>query len=44
MLIYDFLFGGIAAALAGDAVALVLAGVWFGIPLVHRTRVRLRDS
>ncbi len=40
VLISDFLFGGPAAALAGGVTALVVAGVWFGIPLRHRARVR----
>lgn len=38
VLISDFLFGGWAAALGGLASALVVAALWFGIPLWHRRR------
>ena len=40
VLISDFLFGGWAATIGGVLAAVVVAGLWFGIPLWHRARVR----
>ncbi len=37
VLISDFLFGEPAGALAGGVAALVAVGVWFGLPLRHRS-------
>jgi hypothetical protein len=42
VLICDFLFGEPVAALAGGVTALVVAGLWFGIPLRHRARAPSR--
>jgi len=36
VLISDFLFGGWAASIGGVVTAIVVAGLWFGIPLWHR--------
>lgn len=39
-LISDFLFGSIAAAVAGCMTAFVVGGVWFWIPIRHRVHTR----
>jgi hypothetical protein len=38
VLISDYMFGGWAATVGGIASAVVVAGLWFGIPLRHRAR------
>lgn len=44
VLISDFLFDGSAAAVAGCATALVIAVVWFALPLGHLARARSRRN
>ncbi len=39
VLVSDFVFGGWEAVIAGSLTALVVIGVWFGIPLWHRSRM-----
>jgi Family of unknown function (DUF6328) len=39
VLISDFVFSGAAAAVAGILTALIVLGVWFGVPLWHRARM-----
>lgn len=42
VLISDFLFGGWAATIGGLVTAIVVAGLWFGIPLRHQGARRQR--
>ncbi len=40
LLITDFLFGGVAAAIASGGMALVIAWLWFSLPLRERMKAR----
>ena len=39
VLISDFVFGGWQAIVAGVLTALIVTGIWFGIPLWHRSHM-----
>jgi hypothetical protein len=42
VLISNFVFGGVTAAVVGVLTAIVVSVLWFGMPLVRRRRVRPR--
>jgi len=43
LLVSDFLFGGLTAALATGGIAVVIAWIWFAAPLLRRARKSPRD-